>query len=419
MLEAGVPGGVGDGRADDRDVARGEHRGAVERRRWAFEGERGDEQHGAARDQLPGRDGQDADGALRAPALGEQVAERRGEHGGGGDEHAERVDRAGAGGDHQDHARDARDAAEQGGGAGAFGEQWPGEGHHRERRGGHDRRGGAGGQELRGGVDEGEEDAHGERAQDRRAPPPVPARQAAGDREQEQSGGQGAQGRAPQRGVGGQEVVGDVVDRAPGQRGDGGDQGPAPGSFPGSNFHGSNIASTEAVACGAVDHTPRQGLDRVARIQAEWARERPDVDVSPQGVIGRLHRLAAALMEEISVVYRRHGLGEGEFDVLAALRRAGEPYERAPGELAQHTMVTTGAITKRLDRLERDGLVTRRMTDGDGRRRVVALTEAGKRVFDRAFTEHMANERRLLELLDPEEARMLEGLLERWLRHFD
>ncbi|GAA2658560.1 MULTISPECIES: MarR family transcriptional regulator [Actinosynnema] len=168
-----------------------------------------------------------------------------------------------------------------------------------------------------------------------------------------------------------------------------------------------------------MDHTPEQGLDRVARIQAEWARERPDVDVSPQGVIGRLHRLAAALMEEISVVYRRHGLGEGEFDVLAALRRAGAPYERAPGELAQHTMVTTGAITKRLDRLERDGLVTRRMTDGDGRRRVVALTEAGKRVFDRAFSEHMANERRLLDLLDPEEARVLEGLLERWLRHFD
>lgn len=159
--------------------------------------------------------------------------------------------------------------------------------------------------------------------------------------------------------------------------------------------------------------------DRVARIRAEWARERPDVDVSPQAVIGRLHRLAAVLTEQLTVVYRRHGLGEGEFDVLAALRRAGPPYERAPGELAQHTMVTTGAITKRIDRLERDGLVTRRSEGSDGRRRVVALTAAGLRVIDRAFTEHMANERRLLDLVDPEDALVLERILAEWLRHFE
>ncbi|QFZ21728.1 MarR family winged helix-turn-helix transcriptional regulator [Saccharothrix syringae] len=159
--------------------------------------------------------------------------------------------------------------------------------------------------------------------------------------------------------------------------------------------------------------------DRVARIQAEWARERPDVDVSPQGVIGRLHRLAAVLTEQLNVVYRRHGLGEGEFDVLAALRRAGAPYERAPGELAQHTMVTTGAITKRIDRLERDGLVTRRVGRGDGRRRVVALTEAGLRVIDQAFTEHMANERQLLDALGAEDAARLEGILTAWLARFE
>lgn len=157
----------------------------------------------------------------------------------------------------------------------------------------------------------------------------------------------------------------------------------------------------------------------MARIQAEWARERPDLDVSPQGVIGRLHRLAAVLTEQLTVVYRRHGLGEGEFDVLAALRRAGEPCERAPGELALHTMVTTGAITKRIDRLERDGLVARRAASADGRRRVVALTDAGKRVIDQAFTEHMANERRLLDVLDPADARALERLLATWLGHFE
>lgn len=159
--------------------------------------------------------------------------------------------------------------------------------------------------------------------------------------------------------------------------------------------------------------------DHVARIQAEWARERPDLDVSPQGVIGRLHRLAGHLTEQLCVVYRRFGLAEGEFDVLASLRRAGPPFERAPGELARFTMVTTGAMTKRLDRLERDGLVTRRRATEDGRARVVALTTAGRELIDRAFTEHMANEHRLLADLDDHEKATLESLLTGWLAHFE
>ncbi|ERK70012.1 MULTISPECIES: MarR family winged helix-turn-helix transcriptional regulator [Leifsonia] len=155
--------------------------------------------------------------------------------------------------------------------------------------------------------------------------------------------------------------------------------------------------------------------DHVARIQQEWRRERPDLDVSPQGVIGRLHRVAARLTEELATVYAEHGLGEGDFDVLAALRRAGEPFERTPGELAEHTMVTTGGMTKRLDRLEHAGLVARRAADGDGRGRVVALTPLGRTTIDAAFTAHMANEKRLLDELAPDDARALEGILTRWL----
>lgn len=156
-------------------------------------------------------------------------------------------------------------------------------------------------------------------------------------------------------------------------------------------------------------------LDRVALIQAEWRRERPDIDPSPQGVIGRLHRLADYLREEIVVVYERHGLGEGDFDVLATLRRAGAPFERAPGELADHTMVTSGAMTKRVDRLEKRGLVTRRVSERDGRARVVALTVAGRELVDLVFTEHMANEHRLLAELSRADARSIEGVLKRWL----
>jgi DNA-binding MarR family transcriptional regulator len=159
--------------------------------------------------------------------------------------------------------------------------------------------------------------------------------------------------------------------------------------------------------------------DRVDEIMREWERERPDLDISPQGVIGRLHRLARHLTEELVVVYRRHGLGEGDFDVLATLRRAGSPYERTPGELSGATMVTTGAMTKRVDRLEAAGWVARRGSEHDGRGRVVALTPAGVDLIDRAFTAHIANEHRLLEAIPPQERAQLGTLLRQWLKHYE
>lgn len=165
----------------------------------------------------------------------------------------------------------------------------------------------------------------------------------------------------------------------------------------------------------AILSSVEENSDRVSRIQAEWRRERPDLDVRPQGIIGRLHRLAARLTDELTVVYERHGLGEGEFDVLATLRRSGAPYERAPGELAEHTMVTTGAMTKRVDRLVSAGLVERRVDAVDGRRRIVGLTPRGLAVIDAAFTEHMENERRLVDQLAASDQQALEVILTRWL----
>lgn len=159
-----------------------------------------------------------------------------------------------------------------------------------------------------------------------------------------------------------------------------------------------------------------QQPDHVGRIMEQWARERPDLDVSPQGVIGRLHRVAARLTEELVAVYGRFGLGEGEFDVLATLRRAGAPYELTPTELAASTMVTSGAVTKRVDRLVERGLVTRRVGERDARGRVVALTEAGRALVDEAFEAHMANEHRLVGLLAARDRELLAGLLERWGR---
>ncbi|WP_309648438.1 MarR family transcriptional regulator [Nocardioides sp.] len=160
-------------------------------------------------------------------------------------------------------------------------------------------------------------------------------------------------------------------------------------------------------------------LDHVGRIMAQWAVERPDLDVAPQGIIGRLTRLAQHLDEELTVVYRSFGLGEGEFDVLATLRRSGEPFELTPGGLAASTMVSSGAVTKRVDRCLGKGWVTRRVSELDGRGRVVALTPAGRALIDEAFEAHMANEQRLVEGLGDLGRSRLAHLLETWGRALD
>ena len=157
-----------------------------------------------------------------------------------------------------------------------------------------------------------------------------------------------------------------------------------------------------------VDPSP----DRAAQIVEQWRVERPDLDPTPFLVIGRLHRVAAALTTELVRVYAEHGLGEGEFDVLATLRRQGGDCALTPSDLSEQTVVTSGAVTKRVDRLVTLGLVERRPSGTDGRSRLVALTPKGRDLIDRAFTAHMANEARLLEVLSPTERAGLErGLL--------
>lgn len=164
---------------------------------------------------------------------------------------------------------------------------------------------------------------------------------------------------------------------------------------------------------------PADTQDHVDRIQEQWRRERPDLDPAPQGVIGRLHRLADRLRDELIAVYREHGLGEGDFDVLASLRRTGEPFELPAGELARHTMVTSGAMTKRIDRLEGAGLVTRRLDASDGRGRRIALTDRGRELIDAAFTDHIANEQRLVGLVPASDRVALASILKQWLGALD
>lgn len=154
-------------------------------------------------------------------------------------------------------------------------------------------------------------------------------------------------------------------------------------------------------------------MDHVRTVHAQWLAERPDLDTSPVLVIGRIHRVAAALTPELTAVYAEFGLGEGEFDVLATLRRQGAPFTLTPGELGDRTMVTSGAVSKRLDRLEARGLVERRASSADGRSRPVSLTRAGRDLIDRAMTAHAANEARLLAGLSARDRDTLARLLGR------
>lgn len=174
-----------------------------------------------------------------------------------------------------------------------------------------------------------------------------------------------------------------------------------------------NISSVEGIVENMIDHN--DGADHVDRVQEQWRRERPDLDPSPQGVIGRVHRLARALTDELTAVYADFGLSEPEFDLLATLRRTGEPFELLAGELAAHTMVTTGGLTKRVDRLVDRGLVVRSAADEDQRQRRIRLTPAGRDLIDAAFTAHLANEHRLTALLSAADADALRDAARRWL----
>jgi DNA-binding MarR family transcriptional regulator len=151
--------------------------------------------------------------------------------------------------------------------------------------------------------------------------------------------------------------------------------------------------------------------DHVDEIVGQWRRERPDLDVAPLGLWGRLFRVVDLADEALGPEFARHGLQPGWFDLLAALRRAGPPYELNPTELMRATLVSSGGITKRLDRLEDAGLVERRPDPADRRGTRVRLTRRGRAVIDRAIETHVANEERLLSSLGAGDRRALDELL--------
>jgi DNA-binding MarR family transcriptional regulator len=151
--------------------------------------------------------------------------------------------------------------------------------------------------------------------------------------------------------------------------------------------------------------------DRLDVILAQWHRERPDLDVAPLGLLGRLFRATQLADAILAKGLSKHGLQTGWFDLLAALRRTGRPYELTPTQLMRATMLSSGGITKRLDHLVEAGLLERRADPDDRRGTRVRLTRRGKATIDAAVSTHVANEERLLEHLTRAERVTLDGLL--------
>jgi len=156
--------------------------------------------------------------------------------------------------------------------------------------------------------------------------------------------------------------------------------------------------------------------DAVDDIVDQWTREWPGLDVTPLEVLGRLHRTYLRYQSAIGRVFDEYGINMASFDVLAALRRSGEPYRMTSGQLAESSLVTTGGITLRIDRLEKAGLV-RRERDAEDRRIVHSeLTDAGKKLIDDVALAHFENETRMLAELSPDDQSDLVHLL-RKLEH--
>lgn len=159
--------------------------------------------------------------------------------------------------------------------------------------------------------------------------------------------------------------------------------------------------------------------DAVDAIAAQWRRERPDLDLAAMAVFGRLGRLMTVATARIEAVFTAHGLQRGEFDVLAALRRSGAPYELNPSVLADMLMLSRAGMTGRIDRLETAGLVRRIADQGDRRAVRVALTGAGRELVDVVVGAHIENETRMLSVLDPADRVALDRIARIMLRSLE
>lgn len=159
--------------------------------------------------------------------------------------------------------------------------------------------------------------------------------------------------------------------------------------------------------------------DFVDAILGQWKKERPDLDASPMAVLGRISRLESHAARAIAEELTRFDLARGEFDVLATLRRSGPPHRLNPKALSGRLMLSSGAMTNRLDQLEKRGLIRRTPDPDDRRGLLIELTAAGRKLVDDALEAHLSNEEKILATLNKKERKELAELLKKLLVSFE
>ncbi|MGV2986539.1 MarR family winged helix-turn-helix transcriptional regulator [Vibrio sp. E150_011] len=160
-------------------------------------------------------------------------------------------------------------------------------------------------------------------------------------------------------------------------------------------------------------------MDAVDRVVAQWAKEKPDLETEPMALMGRMMRLAKYMENQVAEVHKKYDLKMGEFDVLATLRRSGTPYQLTPSELIDSMMLTSGAMTNRLDKLESKGYISRTHSEEDRRSVRVKLTSGGLVLIDKMIEEHVDVQRELVQSLSKPQKKNMNQLLKHWLGQFE
>ncbi|MEL0607518.1 MarR family transcriptional regulator [Vibrio echinoideorum] len=160
-------------------------------------------------------------------------------------------------------------------------------------------------------------------------------------------------------------------------------------------------------------------MDAIDRVVEQWAKEKPELETEPMAMMGRIMRIAKYMETQVAELHKKYDMKLGEFDVLATLRRSGKPYRLTPSELIGSMMLTSGAMTNRLDKLEAKGLISREHSKEDRRSVSVQLTKDGLILIDQMMTEHVETQKKLVKSLSASQKKNTNQLLKIWLSAYE
>ncbi|CAK1889761.1 MarR family transcriptional regulator [Vibrio crassostreae] len=160
-------------------------------------------------------------------------------------------------------------------------------------------------------------------------------------------------------------------------------------------------------------------MDAIDRVVEQWAKEKPELETEPMAMMGRIMRIAKYMETQVAELHKKYDMKLGEFDVLATLRRSGKPYRLTPSELIGSMMLTSGAMTNRLDKLEAKGLISREHSKEDRRSVSVQLTKDSLILIDQMMTEHVEMQKKLVKSLSASQKKNTNQLLKTWLSAYE